>query len=92
MIRQIIRKLISIILISSLIVGNVCAYVKVSDIKLTYIYMVDAIEDMEYKERESLYRDEHLSFLSENEENVGADSINPEKVEAIIIIAPLALS
>ncbi|MBR4314920.1 MAG: LysM peptidoglycan-binding domain-containing protein, partial [Lachnospiraceae bacterium] len=70
MLMKSIRKFISIIVVSSLILCNVCTRVEAKDLELAYIYILDAIEDIEYKERESSYRDEHLSFLSENIEDV----------------------
>ena len=69
MVRQVINKIISLVLVSSLLIGNICTYVEARDFKLSFIYMLDAIEDMEYKERESVYESEHLSFLSKDESN-----------------------
>ena len=63
MVKHIIKKIISIIIISSLLVCNTCTYVSANDFKLSVIYVLSAIEDIEYKERESSYREEHLSFL-----------------------------
>ena len=69
MARQVINKIISLVLVSSLLIGNICTYVEARDFKLSFIYMLDAIEDMEYKDRESVYESEHLSFLSKDESN-----------------------
>ena len=69
MVRQVINKIISLVLVSSLLIGNICTYVEARDFKLSFIYMLDAIEDMEYKDRESVYESEHLSFLSKDESN-----------------------
>ena len=68
MVGKALKKIISLVLVSSLLIGNVFTYVEARDLKLSIIYMLDAIEDMEYKERESVYESEHLSFLSKDEE------------------------
>ena len=67
MVGKALKKIISLVLVSSLLIGNVFTYVEARDLKLSIIYMLDAIEDMEYKERESVYESEHLSFLSKDE-------------------------
>ena len=94
--KTIIKKIISIILISSLMIGSLFTYVEARDIKLSIIYLLDAIEDMEYKERESAYEEEHLSFLKLDEsdpvgasdsveagDSVGASTASPSEVDVI---------
>ena len=78
MVSKALKKIISLVLVSSLLIGNVFTYVEARDLKLSIIYMLDAIEDMEYKERESVYESEHLSFLSQDEEESNNESSNVE--------------
>ena len=75
--KLVLKKIMSIIIASSLLIVNICGKVEARDIKLNYIYLLDAIEDLKYKERESSYREEHLSFLTENETEE-ADSVEDE--------------
>ncbi len=63
------RKILSIFLVLIFVVESAITYVEARDFKLAYIYLMDAIEDMEYAERESVYIEEHLSFLAEDEKN-----------------------
>ncbi len=83
MIKRIIRKIISVILITSMLITNICSVCNVRDFKLSIIYMIDAIEDMEYKERESSYREEHLSILTsdENKDNIVNKNTESTSVE-----------
>ena len=64
---KLIKKFISLILVGTLLVINIFTYVEARDIKLSIIYMLDAIEDMEYSERESIYKSEHESFITSEE-------------------------
>lgn len=72
MLKRLTKKIISLIVASSLIVCSTCANVEARDFEISFIYMLDAIEDMEYKEREDAYKKEHESFIAadENKENV----------------------
>ncbi|MBO6134427.1 MAG: LysM peptidoglycan-binding domain-containing protein, partial [Lachnospiraceae bacterium] len=80
------KKVISIILIASLMMTNFCVYVKASDFKLSVIYLLDAIEDIEYRERESVYESEHLSFLMKEEstESEISEEIEVDEEEEVI--------
>ena len=75
--KLVLKKIMSIIIASSLLIVNICGKVEARDIKLNHIYLLDAIEDLKYKERESSYREEHLSFLTENETEE-VDSVEDE--------------
>ncbi len=86
MVKRVIKKIISVIVISSMLINNTFLYVEARDIKLLKVLLNDAIEDIEYKERESSYKEEHLSFLEESEteettidnDTVGAKHREPE--------------
>ena len=67
MVKRVIKKLISVVVISSLLISSTCVYVQARDIKLSIVLMLDKVEDMEYRKRESSYKAEHLSFLSKSE-------------------------
>ena len=74
MIIHIIKKIISVVIISSLLACNILTYVRANDFKLSIIYMLDAIEDMEYKEREQTYKEEHEDFLIKDEQDTNDNS------------------
>ena len=76
MVKQVIKKIISLILVSTMLIGNICTYVSANDFKLSIIYMLDAIEDMEYKEREDAYKKEHESFIAADENNENVETTN----------------
>ena len=76
MVKQVIKKIISLILVSAMLIGNICTYVSAKDFKLSIIYMLDAIEDMEYKEREDAYKKEHESFIAADENNENDTTTN----------------
>ena len=67
MVKRVIKKIISVIVISSMLINSTFMYVEARDIKLLKVLLNDAIEDIEYMERESSYKEEHLSFLEKNE-------------------------
>ena len=82
MIKRIIRKIISVILVTSMLIVNICSVCNARDFKLSIIYMLDAIEDMEYKERESSYKEEHLSFLASDENTESTSIENSEQLNS----------
>ena len=99
--RTILKKVISCILTTSLLIVSTCSYVQARDIELSIIYMLDAVEDLEYKERENAYREEHLSFLELDEStngdqglaelahiSVGASTTSPQPVGAVSHASP----
>ena len=58
MIKHIIKRATSLIVVTSLIICSTCTNVSASDLELSRIMIQDAIEDIEYKERESSYKEE----------------------------------